>query len=170
MFDRVQGRFQVLREIVSALVMRMFSEDGTKASGLVHMFLMRFLDFYEDGRSDRKVKPEAIEMLRAYFRDVLCRDILFSNEVKLENDPTFQKFSQYVGLEDDLERSYLLYSFLCTAMDGSNDVTGVDMRHFLELNTLLTWEHYLERYGSLDGRLQELLHSESFLMLLRDGL
>lgn len=168
MFDRMQGRFQVLREIVSVSVMRMFSEDGTKASGLVHMFLMRFLDFYEDGRSDRRVKAEAIEMLSAYFRDVLCRDILFSNEEKLEDDPAFQKFSQIVGLEDDLERSYLLYSFLCTAMDGSDDVAGVDMQHFLELNTLLSWEHYLERYGSLDERLQELLRSESFLMLLRD--
>lgn len=168
MFDQVQGRFQVLREIVSASVMRMFSEDGTKASGLVHMFLMRFLDFYEDGRSDRKVKTEAIEMLSVYFHDVLCGDVLYSNEEKLEADPTFQKFSQSVGLEVDLEQSYLLYSFLCTAMDGSDDVTGVDMQHFLEMNTLLSWEHYLERYGSLDERLQELLRSEPFLMLLRD--
>lgn len=168
MFDRVQGRFQVLREIVSASVMRMFSEDGTKASGLVHMFLMRFLDFYEDGRSNRKVKTGAIEMLSAYFRDVLCRDILFSKEEKLEDAPVFREFSQSVGLEDNLERSYLLYSFLCVAMDGSDDVTGVNMQHFLEMNTLLSWKHYLERYGSLDERLQELLRSESFLMLLRD--
>lgn len=168
MFDRVQGRFQVLREIVSASVMRMFSEDGTKASGLVHMFLMRFLDFYEDGRSNRKIKAEAIEMLRIYFRDILCGDILFSNEEKLEDDPDFRKFSLSVGLEDELERSYLLYSFLCTAMDGSDDVTGVDMKHFLELNTLLSWKYYRELYGSLDERLQELLRSESFLMLLRD--
>ena len=168
MFDRVQGRFQVLREIVSASVTRMFTEEGTKASGLVHMFLMRFLDFYEDGRSDRKVKAEAIEMLRLYFRDILCGDILFSNVEKLECDPDFQEFSQSVGLEDEPERSYLLYSFLCTAMGGSDDATGVDMQHFLELNTLLSWEHYLESYGSLDERLQELLRSDSFLALLRD--
>lgn len=168
MFDRVQGRFQVLREIVSASVTRMFSEDGTKASGLVHMYLKRFLDFYEDGRSNRKVKPEAIEMMRAYFRDVLCGDVLFSNEEKLADDPAFQEFSRSVGLEDDLERSYLLYSFLCTAMDGSNDVTGVDIQHFLELNTLLSWGSYRERYGNLDERLQKSLRSESFLMLLRE--
>ncbi len=167
MFDRLQGRFQVLREIVSASVMRMFSEDGTKASGLVHMFLMRFLDFYEDGRLNRKVKTEAIEMLNVYFRDVLCRDILFPNEEKLEGDSVFEEFSQSVGLEDDLEQSYLLYSFLCTAMEGSDDITGVDMQHFLELNTLLSWECYLKHYGSLDEQLQKLLRSESFLMLLR---
>ena len=53
-------------------------------------------------------------------------------------------------------------------MGGSDDATGVDMQHFLELNTLLSWEHYLESYGSLDERLQELLRSDSFLALLRD--
>lgn len=107
-------------------------------------------------------------MLRLYFRDILCGDILFSNVEKLECDPDFQEFSQSVGLEDEPERSYLLYSFLCTAMGGSDDATGVDMQHFLELNTLLSWEHYLESYGSLDERLQELLRSDSFLALLRD--
>lgn len=167
MFDRVQGRFQVLREIVSASIMRMFSEDGTKASGLVHMYLMRFLDFYEDGRSNRKVKPAAIEMMRAYFRDVLCGDVLFPNEEKLAGDPSFREFSRSVGLEDDLERSYLLYSFLCAAMDGSDDDTGVDMRHFLELNTLLSWERYQESYSCLDDRLRELLYDKSFLARLR---
>ena len=167
-FDRVQGRFQVLREIISASVTRMFSDDGTMASGLVHMFLMRFLDFYEDGRSNRKVKLEAIEMLRIYYYDTLCGDILFANEKKLSNDLDFQQFSQLVGLENELERSYLLYSFLCTVMDGSNDTTDVDLKHFLELNTLLSWESYQECYGSLDEKLQELLRNESFLMLLRE--
>lgn len=168
MFDRVEGRFQVLREIVSASVMKMFSGAGTKASGLAHMFLMRLLDFYEDGRSNRKVKPEAVEMMRAYFRGVLCGDVLFPDEEKLADDPSFQEFSRSVGLEDDLERSYLLYSFLFAAMDGSDDAAGVDMRHFLELNTLLPWERYQRIYGSLDKRLREQLRSESFRALLRD--
>lgn len=167
-FDRVQGRFQVLREIISASVTRMFSDEGTMASGLVHMFLMRFLDFYEDGRLNHKVKLEAIEMLRIYFHDTLCGDILFVNEEKLADDSDFQQFSQLVGLENELERSYLLYSFLCTAMDGSDDTTGVDLKHFLELNTLLSWESYQKCYGSLDEKLQELLRNESFLMLLRE--
>lgn len=166
MLDQLQGRFQVLREMISAAVIRMFSEDGTKASGLVHMFLMRLLDFYEDSRSDRKVKSKAIRMLHDYFRSVLCRDILFSNEEKLSGDPEFKQFSESIGLENDLERSYLLYSFLCIAMDDSHDIAGVDMEHFLDLNTLLPWERYLKRYGSLNERLQELLRSESFLMLL----
>ena len=166
MLDQLQGRFQVLREIISASVIRMFSEDGTKASGLVHMFLMRFLDFYEDIRSDHKVKAKAIEILHDYFRNVLCRDILFLNEEKLNGDPDFKQFSESIGLENDLEQSYLLYSFLCIAMDDSNDITGVDMQHFLDWNTLLSWEQYRKRYGSLNERLQELLRSESFLMLL----
>lgn len=166
MLDQIQGRFQVLRQIISVSVIRMFREDGTKSSGLIHMFLMRFLDFYEDGRSDRKIKEKAIEMLHSYFRNVLCGDVLFSNEEKLENDPDFVQFTKSIGLENDLERSYLLYSFLCVSMSNSEDITGVDMQHFLDLNTLLSWEHYLKRYGSLNERLQELLHSEAFLMLL----
>lgn len=167
-FDRIQGRFQVLREIVSVSVTRMFSDEGTRASGLVHMFLMRILDFYEDGRLNRKVKSEAIEMLRIYFHDTLCGDILFVNEKKLADDLDFRQFSQLVGLENELERSYLLYSFLCTAMDGSDDATSVDLKHFLKLNTLLSWESYRKCYGSLDEKLQELLRNESFLMLLRE--
>ncbi len=169
MFDRLEGRFQMLREIVSVSVMRMFNAKGIKASGLVHMFLMRLLDFYQDGRANRKVKAEAVEMLHRYFREVLCGDILFSSERKLAEDAVFQNVSAALGLENEPERSYLLYSYLCAATEGSNDASGVSLWSFLELNTLLSCDIYMERYCGLNERLQELLNEEEFLFLLHNG-
>ena len=167
MFDRVQGRFHVLREIISTSVIKMFSEDGTKNTGLVHMFLMRFLDFFEDARLSRKVKPEATEMLRRYFRNKLCKNILFPNEERLKEERVFQQFSETVGLESDLERAYLLFSFVCVALEGTDDVDGIDLGHFIEMNTLLSWKSNKERFERLDYCLNELLRDKDFLMQLR---
>lgn len=166
-FDRVQGRFCVLREIISASLMRMFSADGTKAAGLAHMYFMRLLDFYEDGRSNRKVKPEAIEMMRIYFCNTLCEDVLFVSEKNLLSDPTFCEFSRLLEIEQETEQAYLLFSYLCLAMDGSVDVTNLRLEHFIKQNTLIPWENSQKQYESLDTRLQVLLRDTSFLALLR---
>lgn len=163
-FDRAQGRLSVIIQVISAAVKKMYRPEGTKNMGLVHMFVMRFLEFYLDARKDRKVKPAAIEMLQVFFRDRLCQEVLYSKRVKLMDDDFYQQFLMALGLEKEQVRAYQLYSYLCCAVDKLKDDQSVSdgmeeitVEHFLYDNTLLGGNMYKQYYQELEDRFQVFL-------------
>lgn len=163
-FDRIQGRFHIIVEIISAVIKKMYHPTGTKNTGLIHMFVMRLLEFYSDRRESRKVKQGAVEMLQNFFRDRLCGEVLYSDKWKLTEDEYYQRFTAALGLETKPEHSYLLFNYLCNAVDErkddepfSNIIDKITIEQFLFLNTFLSKDRYKECYQELENKFQNLL-------------
>lgn len=174
-WDMVQGRFDVLTRILSVEIKKMYSATGTKNAGLVHMFTMRLVEFYLDGRAGWKVKPGAVWMLEQFFRDKLCQDVLYSNGRKLFEDVSFLQFVTALKLEDRWELAYLLYSYLCNATgtlkngESFEDIADcVTVGNFLYSNTFLSVEAYKEQYEELERKLEDLLKDNDFISTVTD--
>lgn len=153
-YDRVEERFNVMREIISTTVKKMFSPDGTQNTGLMHMYVMRLLAFYADRRDGHRVKAAAIEMMRIFFRERLCGSVIFSDAKKVKGEGNYFDFTEAVDMENDLERSYMLYCYISTVRGEAPTV-----ERFLEHKTLLSGEKYRELYAELEEKLhQQLVH------------
>lgn len=64
--DAVDYKLSVLFEIISLALKRMYSTQSMKDLGMVHMLVMRLLDFFRDQRDGRFIKPGAIDLFRQY--------------------------------------------------------------------------------------------------------
>lgn len=157
-YERVEGRLNVMLEIISATVRKMFSPDGTKNMGLVHMYVMRLLAFYDDRRNGHRVKAAAIEMMRIFFREMLCGSVIYPEAEERISEGEFSGFTEALDLENDLERSYMLYRYISTVRGKAPTVEG-----FLAQETLLSGEKYRELYAELEEKLYRQLVHMGFL-------
>ena len=169
--DRIEGRFRVLSEIISIAIKRMYSCEGTKTIGFIHMFIMRLLDFYYDRKKHRKVKDESIKMMYVYFCENLYGEVLFPKMRNILKTPEFYVFSQSVGLEDEKERAYLLFSYFCDVigeMDKNSvfspdQLSGKGLEDFFNENTFLFWENYKDQFKSLNDNFQFFIYDKFFI-------
>lgn len=162
--DRAQGRLRVLIEIISAAVLKMFHQAGTKNAGLVHMFTMRVMGFYVEAGEGIRVRQGAVEMLRCFFRDRLCDQVFYGEKLERMEDSGCQQFAEALGSADRPGRASMLYAYVCSAADSlkegetlSDMGKAVSIAGFLRQNTYLSEEDYRESYKESEARLQEIL-------------
>lgn len=82
----------------------------------------------------------------------------------LEGDKQYGQFTTQLGLENKQEYSYLLFSYVCKAMEEleesgrlPNDINGISVEDFLLMNTFLPGDAYGERYLELEYKLRDWL-------------
>lgn len=66
MLNIVDYKMGVLFEIISITIKRIYSRESKHDMGIVHMFVMRLLDFYREQKEGYFIKPKAIEIFQKY--------------------------------------------------------------------------------------------------------
>lgn len=160
-FDRLQNRFNILVQIISAAVKKMYGTEGVKNAGLIHMFVMRTFSLFAEARNGMKVKTVAIQLMQSFFKERLCDRALYASRYEFIADKNYQRVASELNMDITSERFYTLYLYIYALTMKENDKEklpeSISVEEFFDNRTYLSGKKYKAIYYEMEMKLGHIL-------------
>lgn len=160
--DAVDYRMNVLFEMVSITLKRMYIGKNKYDLGMIHMFTMRLLDFFRDQKMNGFMKPGAIDMLQRFLEEKLS-DVLRYNGVERIGDNQHRKICDMLEIDPEETVSIVLSNYIQDILPAVEDRGTSPSADYLLNNFLSTtvsfccYQDALDQVGDLFDRVPECL-------------
>lgn len=140
-YDMVNSRFSVLRQIAAQVVKRRYGGLGKKDMGILHMFLLRLFDLYWEQRSGVFVKNGAVFLLWQYLNTHI-KPIITGAHLQGTAEDDYLDFCQL--LEESAGEPFMamLYALMKKWIENGEE-DSIRQMDAEELQKLFQWEMIL---------------------------
>lgn len=166
LYDLLEYRFRAVRELVSMVIRRMYGTQSRKSMGMLHMSILRLIDFYREKRDGFPVKEKEIGLLREFIRKRVTEQALLEHD-RSNNQCFYYRFCDRIHMESTDPWAMELHRFARRLQDEEDMFPLADMteaeqlyRNFIITETFLDESAYEASCMELFERLWSVLRED----------